>query len=283
MKWSVIALVALGTIAALCASVLVGALRSSDRVDATEAGAQARETTIVVAARNLPQGVRLESDALAVEQISIAGAPKSFIADPVLAVGKILRAAVVKDQPILTSDFAEGLGLRVAVALPPGMLAVGISLGGSSGLQGLLYSGCNVDVLATSRPERGKEPATRMLLERVRVLRIEGEMIVSSENTKVSSGRSTRRSGTVVLELNAQQARILQSAAASGTLSLAMRNPMDEATASVEEQPEDETVAEKESESEEEEHVTEEINGGTHARVTYIRRERGDPWQRKER
>ena len=56
MKWSVIALVALGTVAALCATVLVGALRSSDRLDATEDDSQDREITIVVAARDLPQG-----------------------------------------------------------------------------------------------------------------------------------------------------------------------------------------------------------------------------------
>lgn len=282
MKWSVIALVALGTVAALCATVLVGALRSSGNVEVTESDTQARETTIVLAARNLPQGLLLKSDALAVRQISISGAPENFIADPVLAAGKILRTAVVKDQPILTSDFAEGPGLRVAVGLPPGMLAVGISLGGSSGLQGLLYSGCNVDVLATTKGGRGSAPQTRILLECVRVLRIEGETTLSPKKTGASPGRSSRRN-EVLLMLDAKQARVLRSAEASGTISLVMRNPLDEATASMEEQPEDETVAQQQPEPEDEEaeeHVTEEINGGKRETVTYIKR--GDTWQRKE-
>lgn len=280
MKWSVIALVALGTVAALCATVLVGALRSSDRADAAEAGTQARETTIVVAARDLPQGLILESDALVVEQISISAAPENFIADPVLAVGKVLKAAMVKSQPVLTNSFAEGFGLRLAAALPPGMRAVGLDLGGSSGLHGLLYAGCNVDVLATYRPERGKAPVTRILLERVRVLGIEDQTIVSSQKNRGNSNRSYRRNEMVVLMLDAQQARILQSAAASGAISLAMRHPLDKATASVEEQPEDETVAQPQPQPQAEEFDTEEINGGARKKVTYIKR--GDTWQRKE-
>ena len=227
MKWSIIALVTLGTVAALCASVLVGAWRFSDRADAAQAGAQGLETTIVVAARDLSPGLLLKSDALAVEQISASAAPENFIPDPVLAVGKVLGAAIVKNQPILTSDFAEGSGLRLAAGLPHGMRAVGINLGGSSGLHGLLYAGCDVDVLATYRSERGKEPVTRMLLERVRVLGIESETNPSSKNTRASSGRSSRRNERVVLMLDAQQARVLQSAEASGTISLVMRNPLD--------------------------------------------------------
>ncbi len=279
MKWSVIALVALGTVAALCASVLVGALRTSDRADATETDTQARETTIVVAARDLPQGLLLESDALAVEEILISGAPEHFIADPVLAVGKVLNTAMVKGQPVLRNSFAEGSGLRLAAALPPGMRAVGVDLGGSSGLRGLLYAGCNVDVLATSKGARGKIPVTRILLERVRVLGIADQTIVSSEKNKANSGRSYRRNEMVVLMLDSQQARVLQSAAASGAISLAMRHPLDESAATIEEQPEEKPVVQRQSEPQAEEYVTEEINGGVRETVTYIKQ--GDTWQRK--
>ncbi len=279
MKWSVIALVALGTVAALCASVLVGALRSSDRADATEAGAQARETTIVVAARNLPPGTIIEGDTLATKQITLADAPEGFIADPVLAVGKVLNVAMVEGQAFLASGFAsEGSGLHLAAALPPGMRAVGVSLGGSSGLRGLLYSGCNVDVLATTKGGRGSEPKTRVLLERVRVLGIENQTIVSPENTRGSSSRSSRRSEMVLLMLDVFQARSLQSAVQSGTISLVLRHPLDEAVAPLEKQPEDEPVAQQQPDAEE--YITEEINGGARETVIYIRRD--GTWQRKE-
>ncbi len=280
MKWSVIALVALGTVAALCATVLVGALRTSDRVDAAEANTQARETTIVVAARDLPQGLLLESEALVVEQISISAAPEHFIADPVLAVGKVISAGMVKGQPILKTSFAEGSGLRLAASLPPGMRAVGVDLGGSSGLHGLLYAGCNVDVLATTKGGRGTETKTRILLERVRVLGIEDQTIVSAEKKRGTSNRSYRRNEMVVLMLDAQQARILQSAAMSGTLSLAMRHPLDELTATIEEQSEAKPVVQPQPEPQAEEYTTEEINGGVREFVTYVKR--GDTWQRKE-
>ncbi len=280
MKWSVIALVALGTVAALCATVLVGALRSSDRADAAEPGTVARETTIVVAARDLPPGLLIENDAVVVEQILISGAPENFIADPVLAVGKVINAAMVKGQPILKDSFAEGSGLRLAASLPSGMRAVGVELGGSSGLRGLLYAGCNVDVLATFKAERGKLPVTRTLLERVRVLGIEDQTIVSSEKSRGNANRSYRRNEMVVLMLDARQAKLLQSAAASGTISLAMRHPLDEAAEIIEEQPEEKPVVQQQPEPQAEEYVTEEINGGVRETVTYTKR--GDTWQRKE-
>ena len=277
MKWSVIALVALGTVAALCATVLVGALRSSDRVDVAEVDTQARETTIVVAARDLPQGLLLKSDALVVEKISISGAPENFIDDPMLAVGKVLKETIVKSQPVLTSSFAEGSGLRLAANLPTGMRAVGVSLGGSSGLQGLLYAGCYVDVLATTKGGRGSEPKTKVLLERVRVLEIEDKTSASSAKSRGNSGRSYGRNERVVLMLDATQAGILQSAAVSGTISLVMRHPLDEAAATIQEQPEEEPVIQQQ---QPEEFDTEEINGEARVKVTYIKR--GDTWQRKE-
>ena len=163
------------------------------------------------------------------------------------------------------------------------MRAVGVSLAGSSGLQGLLYAGCNVDVLVTTKGGRNSEPRTKVLLERVRVLGIEDQTIVSGEKSRGSSGRSYRRNEMVVLMLDAQQARILQSAAAAGRLSLAMRHPLDEAMAPIEKQPEDEPVVQQQprpEEAEAEEFITEEINGGVREKVTYIKR--GDTWQRKE-
>ncbi len=280
MKWSVIALVALGTVAALCATVLVGALRLGDRENVAETDPQATETTIVVAARDLPQGLLLKSDALAVQKISILVAPEDFIADPMLAVGKVLAETIVEGQPVLTSSFAEGSGLRLAANLPPGMRAVGVSLGGSSGLQGLLYAGCYVDVLATTRGGRGSGPASRVLLERVLVLEIADQRSKSSAKGRGSSVRTSRRDERVVLMLDARQAGILQSAAASGTISLVMRHPLEEAAATIEEESEEQPAIQQQPAPEAEEFDTEEINGGARVKVTYIKR--GGTWRRKE-
>ena len=281
MKWSVIALVVFGTVAALCATVLVGALRSSDRADAAVGAGQARETTIVVAARDLSPGTIIEGHALATDLITIADAPEGFIADPVLAVGKVLNVTMVEGQPFLASSFAsEGSGLHLAAALPKGMRAVGITLGGSSGLRGLLHPGCAVDVLSTTKGGRGSAPKTSVLLERVRVLGIEDQTIVSSENNRRGSNRSYSRKEMVLLMLDVFQARRLQSAVQSGTISLVLRHPLDEAATPVEEQPVDEPVAQLQPEPQAEEYITEEINGGAREKVTYIKRD--GTWHRKE-
>jgi pilus assembly protein CpaB len=259
------------------------ALRSSDRADAAVASAQDRETTIVVAARDLLPGSIIKAEALTTKQIKIGLAPEGFIADPVWVVGKVLNAAVVKDQPLLASVFAsEGSALHLAAALPPGMRAVPVSLAGSAGLRGLLLPGCNVDVLSTSKPQRGKPPRTKVLLERVLVLGIEDQTIVSSDEAKESANRYSRRGQMVLLLLDVEQATTLQSAVQAGTISLVLRHPLDDQATEIEAQIEEPLVPQKKPELEpaEEEYVTEEINGGSREKVIYVKQ--GEKWQRKD-
>ena len=84
----------------------------------------------------------------------------------------------------------------------------------------------------------------------------------------------------VVLMLDAQQAKVLKSAVASGSISLVMRHPLDETAEAVEEQAEEKPVVQVRPEPQAEEYSTEEINGGARGKVTYVKR--GDTWERKE-
>ncbi len=227
MKWSVVMLLALGMVAALCASVLVGALRSGGG-DSAQGDEVASEVTLVVASRDLEAGIIVEADAVSVRTIRSEDVPENALSDPVNVVGKVLGMPLVEGQAFLASGFAKtGSGLHLAAALPTGMRAVAISLSDSSALSGLLYPGCIVDVLATSKPRSREEPVSEVLLERVRVLGIEDQTIVSADDSKGRVGRSMRRREMVTLMLDIHQAEMLQVAVESGTVSLAMRHPLD--------------------------------------------------------
>lgn len=272
MKGSVIALIVLGTVAALSVSVLVGALRSGGASSTVSENQEARMTTIVVAARALAAGTIIDGDAVATRQAKIQDAPEGSVRDPVQAVGKVISTAMVKGQAFLTTNFAsEGSGLHLAAALPKGMRAVAISLTSSAALRGLLYPGCLVDVLWTPNARRNERQVSELLLERVSVLGIENQTIVSSRDPSDAKPRSSR-SQMVTLMLNLGQAKRLQAAVGQGSISLVLRHPLDNADAVAIEVPDEQPDADT--------FITEVINGKRRAGVTYIRGK--DGWRRQQ-
>jgi Flp pilus assembly protein CpaB len=131
----------------------------------------------------------------------------------------------------------EGTGLYVAANLAPGMRAVSIALKGQSGLEGLIYPGCLVDVIATFKLESNSklgEAVSTTLLENIRVLAVEdiavGQNMESTQDgvEKAAAQRAVAARGMyVTLLVDAKQAEALQLAVDRGTVSLAMRNPED--------------------------------------------------------
>jgi Flp pilus assembly protein CpaB len=116
--------------------------------------------------------------------------------------------------------------------LPEGMRAVSLSLSSSSISGGLLYPGCVVDVLASFRlssSERGQALSTT-LLRGINVLAVKGTSVVSQNaegEDNSSSARSSHSQLTVTLMVDPKQAEALQLASNQGSISLALRNPLD--------------------------------------------------------
>ena len=277
MKGSVIALVVLGAVAALSVSVLVGALRSDGASSTAPEDQEGRMTSIVVATRELAAGTIIDSDAVATQQLKVQDAPEGSVRDPVLAVGKVISTAMVKGQVFLTTNFAsEGSGLHLAAALPRGMRAVAISLTAASALRGLLYPGCFVDVLWTRSPSRNERPVSKLLLERVNVLGIEDQTIVSSSDLKDAKPRSGR-TRMVTLMLNIAQAKQLHAAVRLGSIALVLRHPLDNAEVVVIEAPDEQAKPDPELDAGT--FMTEVINGKSRVGVTYINGQNG--WRRQ--
>jgi Flp pilus assembly protein CpaB len=126
----------------------------------------------------------------------------------------------------------SGPGVHLAATLPEGMRAMSVSLSDYSSLDGLLYPGCAVDVLATfdlrgqTEDKEGGVISTT-ILRGVQVLAIEDKTAVSaSEKTDEKAARQDRRR-RVTLMVNPKQAEQLQLAMEHGMISLSMRNPSD--------------------------------------------------------
>jgi Flp pilus assembly protein CpaB len=169
-----------------------------------------------------------------VERVPKAGLPAGYFTNQAQAIGKTLKIAVVKGQPLAGSCCLPETAIDDL--LKPGMLAFQISLARRSTAVDLLYPGCIVDVFATFPLQDRKrgEAVTAPLLQNIQVLGVRDETVISASEEKEKEGaflsrKSASHSGdvTVALEVTSRQAAALQLAMERGTLGLAMRNPLD--------------------------------------------------------
>ncbi|MEX0655094.1 MAG: Flp pilus assembly protein CpaB [Phycisphaeraceae bacterium] len=221
-------LVLFGLVAAVCAMLIVQALTAPDPEAVAEAQAEP-EVQILVAKQALPAMSVVDGDSVTVEQVPRGEAPAGALQNPVQVVGKVLALPVVAGQAFTARSFArDDSAVHLAAALPHGKRAVTVSLTDHAGLSGLLYPGSVVDVLASIRMESEQDgqsdEATTTLLQGLQVLAVGDETVVSSE--EALAGRRTP-SRLVALLVDPKQAQVLQLAMAHGSVSLAMRNPLD--------------------------------------------------------
>lgn len=225
MKLSVVGLLVIGLIAALAAALLVGL------VSVPQGGPRSQgpvEIQILVAARDLPAMSVI--DAADVKSVSVPRekVPAKAATSPVEIIGKVLAVPLVADQPFVSGHFAtEGGGPQLAAALATGKRAVAISLSDHAGLDGVLYPGSVVDVLCTLRSSNRATALSSTVLERVQVLAIERLSVVAKESAKGDEAAKQHGARRVTLLVTDKQAKILQLAMNAGTVSLAMRNPLD--------------------------------------------------------
>ena len=232
MRWSVLAVVFLGVVAAGCAAVLVAALQKGTQGETLPA-----EVDVVMAAVDLQTQTVIQSEHVTTKTVAREEAPPDYKSDPIQVIGKVLKVDITEGQAITKNELlTDGSPLALAVALKDGMRAYSVSLADHSGLLGVLYPGSLVDVLASfrMRGSSAQDAVSVTLMRGIRVLGIENQTVVSptakdDEQTNVLQGSSApNRRFRITLMVNAEQAQALQLAMEHGKLSLAMRNPMDD-------------------------------------------------------
>lgn len=228
MKWTVVLLIVFGLIAALSTFILMAAVSADD--------SKSDSIDVVVARQAMPAMSIVSSHQIELKKVSKKGLPGGSFTDPTLVIGRALSADAKEGQVLTNRLFiTEGSGMKLASILPAGMRAVSFPVSGRSVVEGLLYPGSIVDVVATfrMRSQKGKGEALSVtLLQGVKILAVGNEtMFSSSEEDKKKTGKKIMGSRssiiTVTVMVTSRQAEALQLAMQSGTISLAMRNPLD--------------------------------------------------------
>jgi pilus assembly protein CpaB len=234
-QWVVASLVVLGLLAAVSAAILVAAMHFGARAPGPAAG-PAEQAAFVVAARPLPAMAIVDTSCVTIKTAPRDQVPKDVLPSPDSVLGKVLISPLVEGQAFTSSCFAaEGTGPQLAGKLPNGMRAVMVPLPEHSSLEGLLYPGSIVDVLATLRTAPagapgGGEMVSTTFLPGVEVLAVDYQTVFSEEpkaSSTAGAAIASRRERRVTLMVNQEQAKALRLAMEQGTVSLALRNPLD--------------------------------------------------------
>jgi pilus assembly protein CpaB len=243
---TLIGLLVLGVLAALSAAVLIGVLRAQQaepgpRADVSPVRPDTVE--IALAARDLEAMRTVTADGVEMKTVPIEEMPQGAMRSAQAVIGQVLAAPLMEGEAFTRGAFVQrGSGVHLATVLEPGTRAMSVELQSHTMLEGLLYPGSYVDVIASFRaptPDPDDEEQQELqesllstvLLESIRVLAVEDKTVVSREEVEERSEearqRTTTRRRIVTLQVDAKQAEFLQLASAHGSISLTLRNPLD--------------------------------------------------------
>ncbi|MEZ5960461.1 MAG: Flp pilus assembly protein CpaB [Hyphomonadaceae bacterium] len=185
---------------------------------------------VLVAARDIPQGAAIAPSDLAVALFPTSSVSASFVrldqqpsaqAD---FVGGVTRRAFVQGEPIVSASVVQPNGGGfLAAQLEPGFRAVAVEIETITAVGGFIQPNDHVDVIMTARVNNrdssGEAVRSDIVLRDVRVLAL------GDRTTTQTSGDAPEsvEAGVAVLELSAEDARILALADEMGTISLALR------------------------------------------------------------
>ncbi|MFN3889462.1 MAG: Flp pilus assembly protein CpaB [Beijerinckiaceae bacterium] len=190
---------------------------------------------VLVAARNLDVGARIQAgdlrwaewpkDSIASELIRRSGAPQALEEYN----DAVARSQFFAGEPIRRERLVQGQRSGfLAASLPPGRRAVAITIDqtGATSAGGFILPNDRVDVISTTRDGSGSNEnfESRTILSNVRVLAI-------GQNVQERNGERFVVGGNATLEVDPAQAETLVLAQRMGQLSLSLRSIMDQGKA----------------------------------------------------
>ncbi|WP_188762505.1 Flp pilus assembly protein CpaB [Sandarakinorhabdus glacialis] len=178
----------------------------------------------VVAAQPFAFGEKITADKLKIVRWPAAGIPAGTFQRIADAVGSDERVAMrsIDTNELVTVNGVSGKESRMSASqlLGPTMRAASIPITESSAAGGFVAPGDRVDVYVTRDPGDEQYPYSDLIVQNVRVLAVGQDSNVAKDKPEIVK--------TATIEVSPLQAQKLALAATVGTLSLSLRNILDE-------------------------------------------------------
>jgi len=236
---------ALRALVFLALAVLMGAgslvalyqLITAYQAEIDEAKRPEDKVMVIVAARDLYQGVTITEEDLYAVQIPPRFLPDGIFLSPEHVVGRIPRERILANEFVRADRLADpesGEGLNAVI--PRGMRAISVNVADGAALSGFLNPANYVDVLVTIEPDGDSalaRPLTETLLQAVFVLGVNSRRR-QMETEREEGEQRARQKPSVTLLVTAEQALDVAHAENMGDIVLSLRNDLDVNYASLE-------------------------------------------------
>jgi pilus assembly protein CpaB len=180
---------------------------------------------VVVAAKDVAEGVRIDRLALAVEQWPLAAVPESAFSVIDSVAGRVTRLAVFTGEAIVPGRLAPaGAGPGLEMKIAPGKRAMAVKINDVVGLSGLVQPNSHVDVLVTMKPtKQDAKPVAKLFMSNMRVLSVGAHVERGADGKPINATTAT-------LEVSPDEAERLAIAMNEGSIQLVLRGYGDPAT-----------------------------------------------------
>lgn len=210
---------------ALIVSLLVGVVSVMYASQTLEAANAPPTKMVLVAKQDIAPGEKITPEMISTVQWPVTASLAGGLNDPSALSGRVTAAPLIAGEPILAHRLApEGSPSGFPGRIAPGKRAFTIKVNEVVGVAGFAMPGTYVDVLVTVNDLPGavksQGPQSKIVLERLLVLAAAQEHVAPEDN-------KPKVVGAVTLEVRPDQAETLDLARSVGSLSLALRNPVD--------------------------------------------------------
>lgn len=180
-------------------------------------GKPAADMSVVVAATEIPFGIKVESRHLRVIKMPLGTPIGSHFSDPKQVVGLIALQNVLPGEILLKAQFAQhAAGSTLAALLKPDMRAITVPVNDVVGVAGFLLPGNRVDVVEARMVKQ--RAVTTTVLRDLQVLAV--------DQTDSRNKNSPVLVRAVTLEVTPPQAEVLVKAMTEGRIQLTLRSPL---------------------------------------------------------
>jgi pilus assembly protein CpaB len=191
---------------------------------ASIASARYANATVVVAAFDLPVGVRLAEKDLRLVRMPTGDLPDGVFRTTSELVGRGVITPIARNEVVLTTKVAaENAGAGLPATIPPGMRAVSVKVNDVIAVAGFAQAGTRVDVVLTGNPTKKRDPenvTATTILQNVQVL-------AAGQQLQTNGEGKAQKVPVITLLVTPDQAQKLALATQEGKIQLALRNPLD--------------------------------------------------------
>ena len=186
-------------------------------LEATKASSKIATVNVVVASKDMPEGVIVDRMALVVAQWPAGTQPAGAYTSVDSVAGRVTRVPVYKGEAMVPGRLApEGTGAGLEVKITPGKRAYGIRINDVASLAGMVQPNSRVDIMVVMNDPKESRQVAKLFMSNMRVLAI------GAAPERAQDGRPIN-AAVASIEVTPEQSETLAIAAAQGALQLVLR------------------------------------------------------------